>query len=124
MHYKCHLFMNKVPDAIKVEDILKPFKRSDDADEYSSNVVFVYDWYDVGGRYSVWNGGVMKLKNLKHFAAPDCFIVMDENGNAVTRDSFFALPGRNNEEFDSRAWEMYERHKKDGYVVVLDICTK
>lgn len=120
MHYKCHLFMSERPTEEKVHDIMEPFRSNDELD-YPSNVRFLWSSYEVGGRYAPWNGGVMKLSNLKHFEPSDCFILLDETGKSVTRDSFFAMPGRNNAEFDAQAYAVFSNYKDNGYVVVIDI---
>lgn len=119
MHYKCHLFMSEMPTEEKVHDIMEPF-RSNEGVRYSQKVNFIWSAYEVCGRYAPWNGGVLKIANLKRFDPSDCFILLDETGNSTTRDSYFTLPGLSNRRFVEEAYKMAGKYE-DGYVVIIDI---
>ena len=64
MHYCCLLFTDKIPSKKDISDKLAPFNeeayysRVDEGEEGKERPVFLWDWYEIGGRYK----GEIKLK--------------------------------------------------------------
>lgn len=65
MHFSCFLFTEKLPSDEDIDRILKPYNSNDFYEENEGKAagdgaypVFMWDWWQVGGRYS----GLLKLK--------------------------------------------------------------
>lgn len=122
MHYKVHIFTDKPPDSYKIDDILRPYYAGDEGakKDYPPEVKFLWDKYEVGGRYSVWNGAVRKIDNVKRLKPEDCWILLDDKKHCLTRDSFYSTPIINNSEFTDFACAFANEYE-NGYMTVVDI---